>query len=89
MKKLNRFRRIGLTGIGIAVILEVLGALSKTTALSIIAFVLLISLIVAYLILYKCPYCGAFLGGRYGDAMKRENGKHICPHCKGDLDKAE
>ena len=42
MKKLNRFRRIGLTGIGIAVILEVLGVLSKTTALSIIAFVILL-----------------------------------------------
>ena len=61
MKKLNRFRGIGFICIGIAVILEVLGALTKTTALSVAAFVILICLIVAYLILYRCPYCGAFL----------------------------
>ncbi len=73
--------------IGIAVILEVLGVLTKTTALSIAAFAILICWIAAYLILYKCPYCGTFLGGRYGDAIKREGGKHICPHCNGDLDK--
>lgn len=87
MKKLNRFRGIGFICIGLAVILEVLGVLTKTTALSIVAFAILICLIVAYLILYRCPYCGAFLGGRYGDAIKRESGKHICPHCNGDLDK--
>ena len=38
-------------------------------------------------ILYRCPYCGAFLGGRYGDAIKRQNGEHICPYCNGNLDK--
>ena len=87
MKKLNRFRGIGFICIGIAVILEVLGALTKTTALSVAAFVILICLIVAYLILYRCPYCGAFLGGRYGDAIKRQNGEPICPYCNGNLDK--
>ena len=87
MKKLNRFRGIGFICIGIAVILEVLGALTKATVLSIVAFALLFCLIIAYLILYRCPYCGAFLGGRYGDAIRRTGDKHICPHCNGDLDK--
>lgn len=87
MKKLNRFRGIGFICIGAAVILEVMGVLTKATILSIVALVMLFCLIVTYLILYRCPYCGAFLGGRYGDVIKRENGKHICPHCNGDLDK--
>lgn len=87
MKKLNRQKGIGLICIGIAVILEMIAALTKTTAFSIVAFAMLFCLIVSYLIFYRCPYCGAFLGGRYGDAIKRESGKHICPHCNGDLDK--
>ena len=87
MKKLNRLKRIGFICIGIAVILEVIGAFTKTTAFYIVAVAVLLSAIVAYLILYKCPYCGSFLGGRFGDFIIRENGKHICPYCNADLDK--
>ena len=86
MKKLNQFRKIGLGCLGVAVIFEVIGALTKVTALSIVALVILLGCIAAYLILYKCPYCGKFPGGRYGDAIKEKNGEHICPYCNHSLD---
>lgn len=86
MKRLNQIKKIGLASIGIAIILELLGAVSKITALSIAALVILFSCIIAYLILFRCPYCGKFLGSRYGNVIKEKDGKHICPYCSHTLD---
>lgn len=86
MKKLNRLRGIGLGCVGVAVVLEALGALTKAAVLSVAAFAVLICCIIAYLVLFKCPYCGKFLGGRYGDAIKEKNGEHFCPYCNHSLD---
>lgn len=86
MKKLNRIRHVGLALIGLAVLLGVIGALIKITVLLIAAWVILFAYIAVYLILFKCPYCGKFLGGRYGNAIKEKNGEHFCPHCEHCLD---
>lgn len=86
MKKLNKIRKMELVFLAIAIILELLGVILKITALSIAALVILLSCIVVYLILFRCPYCGKFLGSRYGNAIKEKDGKHICPYCSHTLD---
>lgn len=81
MKKLNQIQSTGFICIGIAVLLEVFGAMTGVQALSIAAAVLLLGCIAGYLMFFRCPHCGAFLGGRYGSAIKEVNGEQVCPHC--------
>lgn len=81
MKRLKKIKKVGFIGIMGAAMLEIMGIVFHKTSFSVLALVILWCVIVLYLFLYKCPNCGKFLGGRYGDHINREDGIWHCPFC--------
>lgn len=86
MDKLLRIKLMGIGCVAGAVILELIGALAGIKFFMFVAFVLLLGFVIIYIVSYRCPHCGKFLGGGNSKALVKKDGKYTCMFCGNELE---
>lgn len=86
MDKLLRIKIIGICCVAGAVVFELIGALADIKFFMFIAFVLLLGFVITYIVSYRCPHCGKFLGGGNSKALIKKDGKYSCMFCGNELE---